>query len=220
MSFDHDRDWKKPAVRIGRWTLWISVFASFIPAWYLMVAHGISPDWEVLFKAWLMIVSMFGMLYVIEPVTFFSVLGLSGIYIAMLSGNVGNMRVPCAMMGLEVTNTEPGTPRAEIVSTLALVGSVLSNLLLLTAMAVIGARVLAIMPESMVRALQLFTIPSVYGAMFVQSGLKNLKLVPPGVVVPLALMLLGIPAYLVTFITVLTMIAISRLFYVREQKKA
>lgn len=220
MSFDHDRDWKNPAIRIGRWTLWISVFSSFVPALYLMFGHGISPDWEVLFKGWLMIVSMFGMLYIIEPVTYFSVLGLSGIYISMLAGNVGNMRVPCAMMGLEVTNTEPGTHRADIVSTLAITGSVIANLVLLTAMAFIGSQVLSIMPESMVKAFQLFTIPSVYGAMFVQSGLKNLKLVPFGVLLPLGLMLFGIPAYLVTFITVLAMIAIARVLYLREKRNA
>lgn len=219
MTYDLDRDWKKPVIRIGRWTLWIAVAASFFPALYLMFFHGVVPEGATLLKAWLMVAGMFGMLYLIEPVTYFSVLGLSGIYLAMLSGNVGNMRVPCSMMGLEATRTEPGTPRAEIVSTLAITGSIISNLVLLTAMAFVGTQALALMPPSMVKAFQLYTIPAVYGAMFVQSAIKNPRLVPFGVGIPMMLMLLGIPGYLVTFITVLIMIAISRFFYLRDRKK-
>ncbi len=220
MSFDYSRDWKHPVNIIGRWTMWIAVVSSFVPALYLLLAHDISPDWEVLLQGWLIIVSLFGMLYVLEPVTYFSVLGLSGIYLSMLAGNVGNMRVPCAMMGLEATDTTPGTPRADIVSTLAICGSVIANLVMLTCMAFVGAQILHYMPEKMVQAFQLFTIPSVYGAMFIQSGLKNLRLVPFGLGIPLAMMLLNVPSYLVTFITVVCMIALARFFYKRDQTNA
>ncbi len=220
MSFDYSRDWKHPVNIIGRWTMWIAVVSSFVPALYLMFVHDISPDWEVLFQGWLIIVSLFGMLYVLEPVTYFSVLGLSGIYLSMLAGNVGNMRVPCAMMGLEATETTPGTPRADVVSTLAICGSVIANLALLTCMAFVGAQILTIMPEKMVQAFQLFTIPSVYGAMFIQAGLKDLRLVPFGLGIPLALMLLSVPSYLVTFVTVVCMIVLARFFYNRDKNNA
>lgn len=219
MAFDHTNDWKRPVIRIGRITLIFAIFASCVPALYLTVVHGIVPDLGTLFKAWLMVASMFGMLYFIEPVSYFSVLGLAGTYQGFLSGNNGNMRVPCSMMGLEATGTEPGTPRADIVSTLAIVGSIISNLVLLTCMAFVGVQVLAIMPEAVVRAFQMFTIPAVYGAMLVQSGMKQPRLVPFGMVIPFALMYAGVPAYLVTLITVFSMIGIGRLFYNRDKAK-
>lgn len=220
MAFDLDRDWKRPVIRIGRLTMILAILASFIPALYLLFALGVVPDGEDLFKAWVMAASMFGMLYFIEPISYFSVLGLSGTYLSFLSGNIGNMRVPCSMMGLEATGTEPGTPRADVVSTLAIVGSVIANLVLLTCMAFIGASALQMMPESVVRAFQLFTVPSVYCAVLVQASMKQPRLVPYGVLIPFGLMLIGIPAYLVTLITVFAMIGIARWLYKRDQARA
>lgn len=219
MAFDYANDWKKPVIRIGRLTLVLAIVASCFPALYLTFVHGIVPEMGTLFKAWLMVASMFGMLYFIEPVSYFSVLGLSGTYLGFLAGNNGNMRVPCSMMGLEATGTEPGTPRADIVSTLAIVGSIICNLVLLTIMAFVGVQALAIMPETMVRAFQLFTVPAVYGAMLVQSGMKQPRLVPFGMVIPFGLMYAGIPAYLVTLLTVFSMIGIGRIFYNRDKAK-
>lgn len=219
MAFDYANDWKKPVIRIGRLTLILAILASCFPALYLAFAHGIVPEMGTLFKAWLMVASMFGMLYFIEPVSYFSVLGLSGTYLGFLAGNNGNMRVPCSMMGLEATGTEPGTPRADVVSTLAIVGSIICNLVLLTIMAFVGVQALAIMPEPMVRAFQLFTVPAVYGAMLVQSGMKQPRLVPFGMVIPFGLMYIGVPAYLVTLLTVFSMIGIGRIFYNRDKAK-
>lgn len=220
MAFDHERDWKRPIIRIGRWTMILAIIASFIPALYLLFVQGVVPDGENLFKAWVMAASMFGMLYFIEPISYFSVLGLSGTYLSFLSGNIGNMRVPCSMMGLEATQTEPGTPRADIVSTLAIVGSVIANLILLTCMAFIGASALELMPDSVVKAFQLFTVPSVYCAVLVQASMKQPRLVPYGLGIPFGLMLIGIPAYLVTLITVFAMIGIARWYYKRDLAKA
>ena len=220
MPFDHDRDWKRPVIRIGRWTMIVAIFASFVPALYLAFFQGVVPEAGAVFKAWIMVASMFGMLYFVEPVSYFSVLGLSGTYLSFLSGNIGNMRVPCSMMGLEATQTDPGTHRADIVSTLAIVGSIIANLVLLTAMAFIGAQALELMPPTVVKAFQLFTVPSVYCAILVQSGMKQPRLVPFGLIIPFGLMLVGVPAYLVTLITVFAMIGIARWLYRRDQAKA
>lgn len=219
MSFDYTKDWKRPVIRIGRFTLILAILSSCFPALYLAFVHGIVPDMGTLFKAWVMVASMFGMLYFIEPVSYFSVLGLSGTYLGFLSGNNGNMRVPCAMMGLEVTNSQPGTPRADIVSTLAIIGSIICNLVLLTIMAFVGVQALALMPPAMVQAFQMFTVPAVYGAILVQSGMKQPRLVPFGMAIPFALMYVGIPAYLVTLLTVFAMIGIGRLFYNHDKAK-
>lgn len=44
------------------------------------------------------IISSFGVLWFVEPISYYPVVGQIGTYMAFLSGNISNMRVPCASM--------------------------------------------------------------------------------------------------------------------------
>lgn len=46
--------------------------------------------------------------------------------------NIGNMRVPCAALALDVMKSKSGTIQAEIVSTMAICGSIITNLVATT----------------------------------------------------------------------------------------
>lgn len=99
--------WNNPINLIGRITLLSAVVASFFPVMYLMISHGIFPPLDVVLKAWILVVSSYGVIYIIEPISYYPVLGLSGTYMTFLSGNCGNMRVPAAACALDVTETQP-----------------------------------------------------------------------------------------------------------------
>ena len=115
---EFEQIWNEPVIKIGRATLLMSVVFSFFPVIYLYFTQGVFPPLDVAFKAWGMIATVFGAFYIVEPISYYSVLGLSGTYMAFLSGNIGNVRLPCAAMALEVTGTESGTQEAEVVSTI------------------------------------------------------------------------------------------------------
>ncbi|WP_297407489.1 hypothetical protein [uncultured Cetobacterium sp.] len=215
--FNYNDHWKKPVIKIGKITLILATITSFIPAIYLTLIEGANPAFSSIIKSWFTVLSIYGMMYIIEPISFYSVLGLSGTYLSFLSGNIGNMRVPCSIMAMEVTNSEPGTSKAEIVSIIAIVSSVITNIFLLTLMAFAGASLLELLPPQIIVGFQRFTIPSVYGAMFLQIAIKNVKLIPFSILIPYILIVLGLPAYIITFFTVLSMIIISRIFYLKSK---
>lgn len=215
--FNYNDHWKKPVIKIGKITLILATITSFIPAIYLTLIEGANPAFSSIIKSWFTVLSIYGMMYIIEPISFYSVLGLSGTYLSFLSGNIGNMRVPCSIMAMEVTNSEPGTSKAEIVSIIAIVSSVITNIFLLTLMAFAGASLLELLPLQIIVSFQRFTIPSVYGAMFLQIAIKNIKLIPFSILIPYILIVLGLPAYIITLFTVLSMIIISRIFYLKSK---
>lgn len=215
--FNYNDHWKKPVIKIGKITLILATITSFIPAIYLTLIEGANPAFSSIIKSWFTVLSIYGMMYIIEPISFYSVLGLSGTYLSFLSGNIGNMRVPCSIMAMEVTNSEPGTSKTEIVSIIAIVSSVITNIFLLTLMAFAGASLLELLPPQIIVGFQRFTIPSVYGAMFLQIAIKNVKLIPFSILIPYILIVLGLPAYIITFFTVLSMIIISRIFYLKSK---
>lgn len=186
--------WNRPARGIGVTTLWIVIVACFFPNLYLYLVHGAWPGWGAAFQAWLMIVSICGAVYFIEPISYFPVLGEVGIYIAFLTGNIGNLRVPCSAAAQEAVGTESGSPEALIVSTVGLTGSVVINLFFVTLAAVAGASVLSVLPAGIVSAFKSCAVPAVFGAMFVSCVIKEPLLAVPGIGIPGLLFASGRPA--------------------------
>lgn len=218
---EFDQVWKKPVSRIGIVTLLSAVILSFFPVLYLYFRHGAFPPLDVALKAWGMIAAVFGAMYIVEPISFYSILGLSGTYMSFLSGNIGNLRLPCAAMALEITETEPGTHEAEVISTLGIAGSIIVNIIGTTLAAFIGAKVIALLPEAIVTGLSTYTAPAIFGAMFGSFGVQYPRLAVFGIGIPVAIRLVApnTPAYVIIIAAVFGTILIARFFYRKEKEK-
>ena len=68
------------------------------------------------------------------PVSLLNVFRISGTLPLLMASprNIGNMRVPCAALALDVTKSKSGNIQAEIVSTMAICGSIITNLVATT----------------------------------------------------------------------------------------
>ena len=84
--------------RIGKITGYLGVLLSFAPAFILAVVYGIFPKPAALLTAFVSIASAVGVLWFVEPISYFTILGPVGTYMAFLSGNISNMRLPCESM--------------------------------------------------------------------------------------------------------------------------
>lgn len=216
-----DIQWKKPVNKIGMVTLLTAVIFSFFPVLFLYFKYGVFPSFSVALKSWGMIATVFGAMYVVEPLSFYSILGLSGTYMSFLSGNIGNLRLPCAAMALEITETEPGSQEAEVISTIGIGGSIIVNIIGVTLAAFIGATVINALPDAVVTGLSTFTAPAIFGAMFGQFAIKYPKLAIFGLGIPVGIRLIAptTPAYFIIIPAVFGTIIISRIFYQADKKK-
>ena len=219
---EFDIAWKLPVNKIGKLTLFVAIAFSFLPLLFLYFVYGVRPDFGTALKAWGMIATIFGAMYIVEPISFYSILGLSGTYMSFLSGNIGNCRLPCAAMALEITETEPGTHEAEVVSTLGIAGSIIVNIAGVTLCAFIGAAVINVLPAPVVLGLKSFTAPAIFGAMFGQFAMKYPRLAIFGLGIPVAIRLIAptTPAYFIIIPAVFGTIIVARLFHIMDQKKA
>ena len=212
-----EQKWNVPVIKIGRLTLLSAVIFSFFPVLYLYFAHGVFPSFSVALQAWGTIAATFGAFYIVEPISYYSVLGLSGTYMSFLSGNIGNLRLPCATMALEVTETETGTQEAEVISTIGIAGSIIVNIIATTLAAFIGAKVISVLPDAVVTALATYTAPAIFGAMFGSFGIKYPQLAVFGIGIPVIIRLIfpATPAALLIIAAVFGTMAVSRLFYTK-----
>lgn len=155
----------KEIIKFGRITLLLAVPLCFIPALYLWFAHGAIPDITAILTGWFLIASVYGAEYVVTPISYFPILGISGTYIAFLSGNIANMRVPCAIVAQNAIGTEPGSNEAEVVATLGMCGSIITNLIVTTAAAIGGVWLYNLFPPIVIEALN-YVLPAIFGALF------------------------------------------------------
>ena len=121
---------------------------------------------------------------IVEFLIYTPMLGVGGSYLSFITGNVTNMRIPCAMNAAEIAKTEAGTAEHEIITTLAVATSAITT----TAVIVIG--VIALTPLQPVLnnpTLQPafdYVVPALFGALGLKYFSKSLRLS----ILPLALM--------------------------------
>jgi len=193
--------WRDPVVRLGVVTVIIPMFMCFLPNVFLYVVHGAFPTFNEAMRAWGMIAVIFGAFYIVEPISYYPILGLSGTYISFLSGNISNVRIPCSAVAQEVAGTEPGTLEAEIVSTLGVTGSVVTNLFFVSLAAIAGTTLLGLFPTSIQDAFKSYTVPAIFGAMLGQFSLKAPVLI---------IFALGIPLFLLHVAPTIGLAAFSK----------
>ena len=171
---DYMAEWKRNSIRIGAPTCIMAAFTAFIPVLYLCSRYNCWPNIETVLAAWAMTALSFGAFYIVEPISYFPVVGAAGTYMAFLSGNISNMRIPCASMAQVAADVEPGTEKGSVVATLGMAVSIVINVSVLTIGAILGTSVLSMLPDTIKAALN-YLLPALFGALLVQFGMKMKK---------------------------------------------
>lgn len=214
-------EWKKSCIRIGAPTNLLAAATAFIPVLWLCATYDCWPALNTVLTAWGMVALSFGAFYFVEPISYYAALGMSGTYLSFLSGNIGNMRVPVAAMALDSTASQPGTLQAEVASTMAICGSIITNLVFTTLAAIIGAAVVSILPAFIVTALTKYAAAAIFGGTFGNFAIKYPKIAIFAIGIPFVLkMTTGLPAWVLIVASVFGSLAVARFFYTREHRAA
>ncbi len=219
MGNNYMDQWKKSSVRVGAPTNLLAAATAFIPVIYLCSAYDCWPDPSLVLSAWGLTAVSFGAFYIVEPVSYYASLGMAGTYLSFLSGNIGNMRLPCAALALDVTKSETGTIQAEVVSTMAICGSIITNLIATTAAAIVGTAIVAVLPAFINDGLKNYASAAIFGATFGNYATKKPKLAIFGIGIPLVCKLFTpFPSWLIIVLSVFGTVGIGRIFYVQDRK--
>lgn len=190
------KSWFIPrAHRIGRLSLLIAMVLCLMPALYLSFVLGGFPGIGPILTGFLAIAAFVGIIWVVEPISYFPVLGVCGTYMSFLSGNIGNMRMPVVISCQNAVDAEAGSRKAEAAAVIEIAVSVLVNLVFLVAMLMIGAALIEILPAAVGAAIKSYTLPALYGAvlvMFMNSATRRNALT--GILAGLVVFLSPIPA--------------------------
>ncbi len=166
-----EQEYTSQVNKVGKFTGYVGALLSFCPCIALALVFGLLPNWAALPTAFVAGASAFGVLWFVEPISYFPVVGSAGTYMAFLSGNISNMRIPCASMAQQSAGVEPGTKEGSVIATVGMAVSIVINVAVLTIGAILGASVLSMLPAEVKTALN-YLLPALFGALLVNFGMK------------------------------------------------
>lgn len=165
--------YNQKAIRIGTIAMICSGIANFAPALYVYLVYGIMPPAGDVLKIWAVLAVTFGVSWLVQPITYFSLLGVSGSYLGWIAGSNADIRCPSATMAQKAANVEPSTPEGDVISTIGVAGSIITSVIMVTIFVFVGQGILDVLPPFIQHSFK-YVLTAVFGAVYVQLACKNL----------------------------------------------
>jgi len=130
-SLNKTKDYFSNVHVFGRvWLLLALVLLVAVPA-SISIYYNSWPFFNEFIFGLLGIAPTFWLVSTIEVFTYVPMLGTGGSYLGFVTGNLTNLKVPCAINAMSMAKVEPGTDEGEIVSTIAIaVSSIVTTLII------------------------------------------------------------------------------------------
>ena len=172
--------------RLGRLLLITALILLLSVPFVIGAVNGVMPE----LGGFLSGIAKVGIIYIpvaiVEFLVYTPMLGVGGSYISFLTGNVTNMKIPCAMNARDMAGTTVGTPENEIISTISTATSaIVTTLVIVVGVILITPLQPVLQSETLLPAFN-NVVPALFGAL----GLKYFAKSPKIAVIPLGLMAL------------------------------
>lgn len=184
------------------------------------ILFSVSPDWKALGVGLLATAPMYWAVGAIETVTFVPMLGAGGSYLGFVTGNISNLKLPCALSALEQNEVSASSEEGEVISTIAIAtSSIVTNIIIIIGIICIAPLTPVLQSPALQPAFNQI-LPALFGGLGVAFISKNWKLA----MAPICLMLLlfiFIPALnegtvgIMVPVSALFTIAVGRIMYKR-----
>ena len=200
--------------------LWNLGVMALLIAFPLTVAavFGASPDWAALAVGLLSTAPMYWAVGVIETITFVPMLGAGGSYLTFVTGNISNLKLPCAINALEQNEVSATSEEGEIISTIAIATSSIVTTIIIIIGVICIVPLTPILEAPVLEPAFAQMLPALFGGLGVAFVSKNWKIAVAPIVLMLALFVL-VPALnagtvgIMVPVSVVFTIGMSRILY-------
>lgn len=182
MRENYDKEFIPYILRWGRITNLAALLLSFGPVVANFFVFRLVPDAGMITAAIGSVMSVMVFLCVIEPIAYFPVLGIPGTFMAFLTGNIGNLKLPAAAVAQDAAGVENGTPQGNVIATIGIAVSTVVALVFVTCAVVLGVNILSLLPKAVTGAL-VYLLPALFGGMLARfvSGQPKLGAIGIGI---------------------------------------
>ena len=168
------------------WGLSVAALIILVPVVLCFVFNAL-PDWQALGQGLLATLPMYWAVGLIEIFTYVPMLGAGGTYLSFVTGNISNLKLPCAVDAMERAGTKPGTEEAEVISTISIaVSSIVTTVIIILGVIFI-VPLQPILENPVLKPAFEMILPALFGGLGVVFISKNVKLAIPPIILMLAL---------------------------------
>lgn len=152
----------------------------------IMIIFNVWPNWGALLTGCIAVVPMYWAVGIIEIFTYIPMLGAGGAYLSFVTGNISNLKLPCALDALEKTGYKASSEEGEIISTISIaVSSIVTTLIIIIGVILIVPLSPILQSETLAVAFEQL-LPALFGGLSIVFIAKNVKLA----IAPIILMLI------------------------------
>lgn len=210
--------------RWGRITMLMTLIVSLAGPTYLVFFGGFGITGTQLWAALAAVVGTFFVIFLVEPLTYYPILGQAAMYQAFMIGNISNKLLPAVLVAQTSVGAKPGTRRGELAASMAICGAVLIHIIsLLLFVGVLGTWLISVIPMSVIEVARLYILPAVLGAVLVQCIVSmkqpRVTLIALGVAAAVTFVLLPLFPSLAFFGTAIAVLATVVLSWVLRAKQ-
>ncbi len=204
--------------RSGR--IWGIVVGAVLISFPLILSFifGVLPNFEVLAKGVLATAPMYWAVGIVEIFTYVPMLGAGGTYLSFITGNISNLKLPCAIDAMERAGVKASDEKGEVISTIAIaVSSIVTTVIILIGVVCIVPLTPVLESPVLEPAFDMI-LPALFGGLAVVFISKNLKLSIAPIILMLALFIF-VPALnastvgIMVPVGVIFTVAVARILY-------
>lgn len=142
----------------------------------LSLIFRVAPDWKVLLNGILATAPMYWAVGIVEIFTYVPMLGAGGTYLSFITGNISNLKLPCAIDAMERAGVKANQEEGEVISTIAIaVSSIVTTLIILVGVICIVPLTPVLESPVLIPAFDMI-LPALFGGLAVIFISKNFKL--------------------------------------------
>ena len=145
---------------------------------------GAMPDLMAVARGFVSVGLVWTVSSVVEFLVYTPMLGSGGSYLAFITGNLINMKIPCAMNAKELVGAKSGTAENEVISTLSIATSSLVTILVLALGVLLLIPLQPVLQSPVLQPAFANVVPALFGAM----AFKYFRKDPRLALIPLLIM--------------------------------
>lgn len=136
------------------------------------------PEFKTLLKALSTVIAVYWSTAIIEVITYTPMLGAGGTYLSFLTGNITNLKLPCAMNAMERANVKANSEEGEVISTISIAASAITTTVIIAVGVLLFAPVLPkILAEgSVIKPAFEYVVPALFGALGASYFVKHWRI--------------------------------------------
>jgi len=199
------------------WNLSVMALLLLFPV-SLCLIFSTSPDWGALVMGLIATAPMYWAVGVVETITYVPMLGAGGSYLSFVTGNISNLKLPCAINALEQNEVSANSEEGEVISTIAIAASSIVTTIIIILGVILIVPLTPILEAPVLAPAFAQMLPALFGGLGVAFVSKNWKVAVAPVLLMLVLFVF-VPALnagtvgIMVPVSVLFTIGIARILY-------